>query len=155
MNEANIIALFRDAAMAHMSVEWFDYGTVEFLFDNQRDLEFPAVFLQHTGASGDDVRTTQNFTLYSMVSNPTEVEIDNTAYEYDTRDVNARQTARQILDDIIGEVKLKNLQNFILTVSAYVLEDAALRGDGTLAWRADISINHDTPINNANFPRRP
>ena len=154
MTESQLIRLFASACAAHRSVEWFDYGSADFLFNNQRDLEFPAVFLQHLGAQGDDVRTTQQFNIYSIVSAPQEAEINNTAYEFNTNEVNARETARQILDDIIGEVKNKNLQRFTLTRNAYVLEDAALRGDGGVAWRCTFEINHDTPINNSEFPRR-
>ena len=113
MNEVTLIELFRDAARSHRSIEWFDAGPLEFLFNNQRNLEFPALFVQHLRSVGGDVRTSQFFTVYSLVSNPRDEEIDNNNFEWNDVDANARQTARQILDDVLGEVRLNHQQEFM------------------------------------------
>ena len=155
MDERDLIQLFANAAQSHSSVNWFDHGARDFTFTSMANIQYPMIFLQSTGAAAGDNRITYNFTVYSLVSPLPEPEVNEMTFEWDTAIVDARDQSLQILKDIVGRVRLTNLQNFTLTHSAWVQDGDRLVTDNdanAVGWRTDISIEMDFVQNNSNFP---
>ena len=155
MNEQQLIQLFADACDAHSAVKWFSHGAQDFTYSPMADAEYPLVFVQSTGASAGDLRITYDFVVYALVTPLPEPEYASQDFAWDTGLVQARDTALQILKDIIGRVRLPNQQNFVLTTDAYVSDGNRHINDNNasaVGWRADISIELDFVQDNANFP---
>ena len=153
MNEEQLVQLFADAARLHTGVNWFAHGAQDFTFAPQADIQFPMVFAQSTGASAGDNRITYNFTIYSLVVPLPSPELDETGFQWDDTAVEARDTALQILKDIVGRVRLQNQQDFTLTHTGWTSDGDRLIDDyNAVGWRTDITIEMDFVQNNANFP---
>ena len=153
MNETQLIQLFADATRMHSAANWFDAGSRDFTFTEMANIQFPLVFLQSTGASAGDNRITYNFTVYSLVVPLPVPELDEITFEWDTTGVEARDTALQILKDIVGRVRLQNQQDFTLTHTGWTSDgDRFISDYNAVGWRTDITIEMDFVQNNANFP---
>ena len=155
MDQQQLIQLFADAARAHTAVHWFDSGSRDFTFTNMANIEYPMVFLQSTGASAADNRITYNFTVYSLVQPLPEPQVNEMNFEWDTAIAESRDTALQILKDVVGRVRLNNRQNFTLAHTAWVSDGDRLVSDNNanaVGWRTDITINMDFIQDDSNFP---
>ena len=155
MNEQTLIQLFADAANAHSAVKWFSHGAQDFTYSSMADVEFPILFVQSTGADPGDLRITYNFTVYALATPLPEPDYDSLAFAWDSGLVEARDTALQILKDIIGRVKLNNQQNFILSTNGFVSDGNRHISDtngSAVGWRTDVSIEMDFATDDSNFP---
>ena len=148
----SIVELFQSAADDHNLVNWFDYGTGEFLFSSQRHLEYPAVFLQITGGTVvESTREERTFTLYSMQQQPDKWDYTkDTNYEFNEARVDARDSALQVLRDIVAKVSLENQGEMII-------EQGLITDDGldaqVIGWRMDLTIVTDSYYNiTTDFP---
>ena len=145
-NEREIVDKFREQAMEHPAVQWFDVGYQDFLFDSQRDLEFPCVFLQSNGVTNGDLRITNNFTLYCLDLPLMEYEADNTEFEFQSQYVDSRDTCLGIINYILGQVRGENRQLFTLRrVGSAVPDQGQL--DGATGYRVNIEIEYDSILN--------
>ena len=153
MDERDLITLFQNATRQHNATPYFKHGAQDFTFAPQADIQFPMVFVQSTGATAGDRRITYNFTVYALVIPLPSPELDDTGYEWDTTAVDARDTALQILKDIVGRVRLTNQQEFTLTHAGWTSDGDRLISDyNAVGWRTDITIEMDFVQDNANFP---
>ena len=150
MTEQQIIQLFVDAAEAHTGLKWSDVGTSTFLFNTQRDLIFPALFIQTQGATVANETMTNTFTIYCLDLPIMEGEINNQDFEWDKRLVESRDTTLQILQDIIGKVRVENGIHLTMTIGAFVQDNEQL--DNATGWRVDLQIGHDFLTTNIGFP---
>ena len=155
MNETSLVTLFSNAAEAHSAVEYFSAGAQDFTYSSMADIEFPMLFCQSTGAEAGDLRITYNFTIYALVTPLPEPQVDVATFAFDSGLTEARDTALQILKDIIGRVKLNNQQNFILTTNGFVSDGNRHISDtngSAVGWRTDVSIEMDFATDDSNFP---
>ena len=151
-NELEIVNLFRQAAMSHPAVKWFDVGYTDFLFDSQRDLEFPCVFLQSNGVTNGDLRLTSSFTLYCLDLPLTEMENCPTYFDYQPQYINSRDTTISIINYVLGEVRGPNRQKFSLRRIGPAVPDGG-QLDGATGYRINIEIEYDSILATvAKFP---
>ena len=150
MTEREIIQKFVDAAQVHPSVVWSDVGRSDFLFDSQRNIQFPCFFVQPTGATSGDLTLTLNYTLYCLDLPSNEIEVDNQAFAWDTAMVDSRDKTKQILEDIVKKVTLENQQDFRIETSSIVQDNSQL--DGAIGYRVSITIETQEFYNLSNFP---
>ena len=149
MNEQQVIQLFVDAAKAHPSVLWSDVGTHSFLFDAQRDLIFPCLFIQPLGATVANETITHSLTLYCLDLPISDIEINNQDFEWDTNAVDSRDTTLQILKDIIGKIRVENGVLLTLEASDFIQDNEQL--DGAAGWRVDLLLSQYF-LTDDNFP---
>ena len=145
-NEKEIIEKFKQAAMEHPQVKWFDVGYQDFLFDSQRDLEFPCVFLQSNGVTNGDLRLTNNFTIYCLDLPLMESEADNTEFEYQEQYVDSRNTCLAIINYILGQVRGENRQLFSLRRIGPAIPDQG-QLDGATGYRITVEVEYDSLLN--------
>lgn len=139
------IDLFRQAAEDHTAVNWFDAGPKEFIFSNNTDLIFPAVYIQTTGEELALGRKETSYAVYVFDKPLRDTQVDNQAFQYDSNIATARDTAFQILKDVLETVKNGNLQNFTLTVDgAIALSDR--EHEGEVGYSSLITIAADCII---------
>ena len=155
MTEQQLIQLFATAADKHSVCNWFSHGAQDFTYSSMADVKFPLLFVQSTGADPGDARITYNFTVYALATPLPEPEVDSPAFAWDTGLVEARDTALQILKDIVGRVQLPHQQDFILTTTGFVSDGNRHISDNNgsaVGWRTDISIEMDFVQDDSNFP---
>ena len=150
MTEQEIIQLFITAAEEHAAVKWSDVGATGFLFNPQRDIIFPAFFLQPSGAVVSGTTKTDSYSLYVMDVPTRDVNVDNQAFEWDVNDVSSRDTTLQIIQDIIGKVRVEN--GIYLNIDLETLTQDNEQLDGAVGWRADISVSQSFLTTNEGFP---
>lgn len=154
MNENDLIELFRASAQAHSGVNWFRHGSVPFAFSAMNGAQYPFFYLQSIGQSSDGTRLSRNFTAYCLVT-PLPEENLTDQFVYDDTIVQSRDTALQILQEVIGRVRLTNLSRFTLEHTAWVDDANRLLSDtdsGAVGWRTDFTITSDFLYNNSDFP---
>ena len=151
MNEKDVIQLFVDAAAAHEAVLWSDVGTRSFLFDDQRDIIFPCLFIQPLGATVANETITHSLTLYCLDLPISDIEINNQDFEWDTNAVDSRDTSLQILKDIIGKIRVENGVLLTLEVSDFVQDNEQL--DGAAGWRVDLLLSQYFLTTDVGFPQ--
>ena len=154
MSETQLIQLFADTAQRHAAIKWFDEGPADFLFNSERNIEYPALFVQSTGAAPGDNRVTYNYTVYCVDLPALPTETDPTAFEWDSNLSDSRGVTLTALTDVVSSVRFQNQQKFILTRDAIVPDNDSLP-DGYVGYRVDISIDMDYVKDNANFPVNP
>lgn len=134
------IELFQEAARDHVSVNWFDSGPMEYIFNNNKDFLFPAIYLQTLGEELTLGRRISTYALYVLDNSLRASEVDHQEFEWDTRLVDSRDTTFAILGDIVKTVKDANLQNFTMTVTgAIALSDREKEGE--VGYSASVTID--------------
>ena len=154
MTETQLIQLFADAADLHSAIKWFDEGPADFLFNSERNIDYPALFVQSTGATPGDNRVSYTYTVYCVDQPTLPAETNPQAFEWDSSLSDSRGVTLTALTDVVSKVKFDNLQKFILSKDAIVPDNDRLP-DGYVGYRVDISIDMDFVKNNANFPVDP
>lgn len=145
LNEGRIIALFRDAAQAHLSVNWFNAGRLEYIFSDQHDEEFPAVYLQTLSGSLNDQVQSYSFRMYVFDVAATEPELNHRAFEYDTNLIVSRDTSIQILKDLVGDVVVANRQTFGYTFDTdFALGDR--ENEGQAGWAVSFTMSYPSAL---------
>ena len=148
MTEEQIINLFSQAADDHPAVRWFDFGYIEEVGDLDQwtgNVDTPAVLLSSTGITSADLRFQYGYNLYVMVIPDNERQVDHQAFEWSSADVVSRDSALQIVKDIIGEVKGNNRQAFTVNIEEIVQD--ANRVSSAVGFRARFTISMDAPLN--------
>ena len=79
-----------------------------------------------------------------------DVNVDNQAFEWDVNDVSSRDTTLQIIQDIIGKVRVEN--GIYLNIDLETLTQDNEQLDGAVGWRADISVSQSFLTTNEGFP---
>lgn len=143
--EKQYAELFKTAADEHDSVNWFNYGNMEQIFAENHDLLFPAVYIQIVNATIGDGTLTRQYAIYTFDKPVIDMQVDHKAFEYDDNFVNSRDTALQILKDIVTTVKNVDRQSYTLAVTG-----AAQRSDkekeGEVGWSSTFTIQQDCLI---------
>lgn len=158
MNEESLINLFRDQAIAHTGVNWFEAGIPQsFDSDAMQDLEVPLLYVQTISASELDQRTTYQFTLYCFDQPRPAIDVDHSAnddaalaFQWDAGDVSSRDACKDTLRDIICEIKVRNAQTMTITNTGNLVGDNATIGN-LVGWRITINISFDSPYNTTEF----
>ena len=150
MNETQLIQLFANAASSHTAFVWFDSGSSSFLFDSKRNLQYPAFFLQSTGASAGDGSITYSYTAYALTIPNVAANANHLAFEWDQGRSQARVDMLTGLTDVVSFVRLNNRQTMTFEIGDYVQDFDAL--EGAVGYRVDFSITMDFVKSNANFP---
>ena len=151
MTEQIIINQLRDLAEAHLAVNYFDQGSPEFNFSAMDNVTLPLVYVQTINATEADNRTTYQFTLYCLDIPAAPIETDNTAFEWDDNYVTSRDACKSTLNDLVCELKVRNLQQYTVLNTGSLIPDGDA-GD-FVGWRQTVTVSFDSQYNTTDFPR--
>ena len=136
--EVGILNRLATIARDNNALAWFDHGDQEFLFDDQRRVEYPALMVQTTGWNFDRTNTTYNFTLYVMDNPVSDTQVDNSDYEWDSNTATSRDTTAAIMRDVVGAFALSTAQqDYRVELLGNTTGFARGRAQG---WRLDLQV---------------
>lgn len=143
--QKTLIDLFRQAAEDHVSVNFFNSGDKEYVFAENHDKIFPAVYVQTLGSSYQDAQQTHSFGIYAADKPAIDAEQDHSAFEYDSNLATSRDALNQIIKDITATVKFANQQSFILDFNTPIAESIK-NTEGEIGLAVTLTITQDCPL---------
>jgi hypothetical protein len=147
---SQIVDYFEQACVAHIAIESFAEGAIDYLDANSQNIKYPFVFLRPLASPGISGNTrTLNFELYALdvpkLSNETPVQVKSNTEQY--------------LYDVCsyisyGPVPPTDQNGFDCEINSIVPVNEAFN-DRAYGWVGNISVSQVGIFNYCNYPQLP